>query len=115
MKAPQITIVSVCMVMPFAAIYLLLFTPFLAIEYSTEVVWSMLSVSVLGVVGTSLALFLFNKMVKISSTIFSSSVTYLIPIIAIFWGLMDGETILLHHVFGSITILAGIILINRRS
>ncbi len=113
-KSTRITIVSICMVMPLALGYLLLFTPFTSLKFNDDVLWAIFAVAALGIIGTGLALFLFNKMVKISSTIFSSSVTYLIPIVALFWGIIDQEAIQLHHIIGLITILAGIILINKR-
>jgi len=58
---------------------------------------------------------LFNKLVQISSPIFSSSVTYLIPIVAIFWGVLDGEKLHLSQVFAGLLILFGIYLTNKNN
>ncbi|MFZ2432654.1 MAG: hypothetical protein WAW57_16055 [Lutibacter sp.] len=49
-----------------------------------------------------------NRLVQISSLVFSLSVTYLIPIIAIFWGLLDGEKISFLQFFSGFVILVGI-------
>ena len=70
-------------------------------------------VVLLSTVGTSVALVLFNQLVKGTTAIFASSVTYLIPIVAIFWGFVDGEIITLNHFIGIAIILGGIHLINK--
>jgi drug/metabolite transporter (DMT)-like permease len=69
-------------------------------------------IAILGIVGSSLAVVAFNYLIKISSTLFSSSVTYAIPIVAILWGWIDGETIGLKHFMGVGCILIGIYLVN---
>ena len=70
-------------------------------------------VVLLSTVGTSIALVLFNQLVKGTTAIFASSVTYLIPIVAIFWGFIDGEIITVNHFIGIAIILGGIHLINK--
>ena len=50
-------------------------------------------VSILAVIGTAFALVLFNRLVETTSAVFSSSVTYLLPVVAIAWGVLDGERI----------------------
>ncbi|TAE39357.1 MAG: DMT family transporter [Runella slithyformis] len=66
----------------------------------------------LGVLGSGVASVLFNQIVRISSGLFASSVTYLIPIVAIFWGIFDSENITLQHYVGMAVILSGIYLVN---
>lgn len=68
--------------------------------------------ALLAVVGTAIAVILFNYLVKITSSIFAASVTYLIPIVAIFWGSIDGETIPLIAILCSVVILGGVYLVN---
>ena len=76
-------------------------------------VWESLGyLAILGIVGSSLAIIMFNYLIKVSNTIFSSSVTYAIPIVAILWGWIDGETIGTKHLIGVGCILAGIYLVN---
>jgi drug/metabolite transporter (DMT)-like permease len=48
-------------------------------------------VATLAIGGTALALMLFNKMLKMTDPVFASSVTYLIPVVAVMWGVIDGE------------------------
>lgn len=76
---------------------------------------SLLFISILAVVGTAIAKVFFNKLVQISSPIFSTSVTYLIPIVAVFWGFLDGERLNLLQVFSGGIILFGVYLVNRTS
>ena len=73
---------------------------------------SLLYVVILAFFGTALTKILFNKLVQISSAVFSTSVTYLIPIVGIFWGLLDGERFTLIHLLGAGVILTGVYLVN---
>lgn len=96
-------------------IYLLGFSDLLFHLQNTAGAYTALSyILLLGVVGTALALILFNKLVQLSSPIFTSSVTYLIPIVAMGWGFLDGEDLRLIHLFGMATILSGVYVTNRK-
>lgn len=70
-------------------------------------------VAILGLVGTALALMLFNKLIQISGPVVASSVTYIMPVISVFWGIADGESIGIGQFFGLIAILLGVFIINR--
>jgi drug/metabolite transporter (DMT)-like permease len=65
-------------------------------------------------IGTAVAVILFNRLISISSAVFASSVTYLIPIMATFIGFMAGEVIVWQHIAGMALILAGVLLVNRK-
>lgn len=67
-------------------------------------------ITVLALVGTVLATVFFFMMVQRTSPLFSSMVTYLIPIVALFWGVLDGETVSVYHFLGMSLILSGIYL-----
>tara|TARA_B100000900_G_scaffold123002_1_gene103754 strand:+ start:2715 stop:3548 length:834 start_codon:yes stop_codon:yes gene_type:complete len=93
----------------------LVFTDFYPTLISTKGSWQALAyITILAVIGTSVALVLFNQLVKNSNAIFASSVTYVIPIIAIFWGIIDGEQISINHFLGIGIILTGIYLVNKK-
>jgi len=68
----------------------------------------------LGVVGSALANALFFRLTQSTSALFSSSVTYLIPLVAVGWGVYDGEPITWRHLVAGLVILAGVWLIRRR-
>lgn len=67
---------------------------------------------ILSIIGTAFAVALFSQLISISTTIFSSSVTYLIPIVALCFGLLDGETISITQISSMLIVLAGIFLAN---
>lgn len=68
---------------------------------------------VLGVVGTSIASILFYILIKRSSIVFASMVTYGIPIIAVAWGVYFGESISLLQIASLFIILAGVYIVNK--
>lgn len=69
---------------------------------------------ILAVAGTGLALIAFNKLIKISSPVFAASVTYMIPVVAITWGIIDGEVFKPGYVLWFVLIITGILLVNAR-
>lgn len=71
-------------------------------------------VAVLGIVGSGVAVILFNRLIQMTTALFSSSVTYAIPVVAILWGIWDGEQILWNHLLGLGIIVTGIYLVNKR-
>ncbi|MGO4913422.1 DMT family transporter [Leeuwenhoekiella sp. W20_SRS_FM14] len=102
-------------VMIISALIVLYFSGVLELDLSNNVVSeSLMYIGVLAVVGTGIAKILFNRLIQISSAVFSTSVTYLIPVIGIFWGLLDGELFTLIHFLGAMVILAGVYLVNRK-
>lgn len=74
---------------------------------------SMMYVLILGIFGTALSTVLFNKLIKIKGALFASSVTYLIPIVAVLWGFADGESLSVLHFLGLAGALIGVYMINK--
>ena len=72
-------------------------------------------VVILAVFGTVMAKIIFNNLIQISSPVFASSVTYLMPIVALLWGVFDGELFGLDQGFASLLILCGIYLANNKA
>ena len=81
---------------------------------SGEVSYSIGYIIILALFGTALAKVVFNELVSISSPVFSSSITYLLPIVAIFWGVLDGEKLDWLQLVASIVILGGVYLVTDR-
>ena len=114
LKATAITSVSVLIVSPVALGYLLFFTGYVDKMSVVQGFWeASFYILLLGVMSTGIALILFNKLVQITTPIFTSSVTYLIPVVAIGWGVWDGEALFLTHYAGIAIILGGVYLVNR--
>ena len=80
-----------------------------------ETIDSIIYVLILAVIGTALAKILFNKLIKISSPVFASSVTYSMLIVSIFWGLVDGENFSVYQLIATIIIILGVVLTNKKS
>jgi drug/metabolite transporter (DMT)-like permease len=115
LKALTITSVSLMLIGPLALIYLLLFSPFTTTIAAQEGAWEALSYLILlGFMSTSIATILFNRLIKISTPLFASSITYLIPIVAVMWGLLDGEQLVLGHFIGMAAIIGGVYLANKK-
>ena len=68
---------------------------------------------VLSALGTAFALVLFNRLVQESSAVFASMVTYLIPIVAVLWGMRFGEKYTLTQLLFGIVILLGVYIVKR--
>lgn len=110
-----ITSVSLLLIGPLALFYLLGFTEF-SDRFSThEDAWKAFGfIVLLGMMSTAVATFLFNRLVKISTPLFASSVTYIIPLVAVLWGVWDGEKLFLGHYIGMAAIIGGVYLANRK-
>ncbi|MBL7739141.1 MAG: DMT family transporter [Chitinophagaceae bacterium] len=79
----------------------------------TRVQWAVLNAVLLGITASSFATIIFYMLVQRAGGLFASLVTYGIPFVAVFWGLLDGESITFPEIIGLIIILAGVYLANR--
>ncbi len=95
--------------------FCLLFTDFFSKIFLPENLELLLYFLILGAINSGLAAVLFNYILQISSPVFASSVTYLIPVVATFAGLFDGEKIGLWYYLGMAFILVGIYLLNKKA
>lgn len=106
------TIVSVG---PLAGVVLFGFTDFSEKITTVPGAWQAAGyIAILGLFGTALALVLFNKLIQISNALTASSVTYIMPIISVLWGVVDGEPFHLVQLVGLGAILMGVWMVNRR-
>lgn len=102
--------------------FTIVFLPALVANYLTgtfattishpEASTSLMYIGILSVIGTAIAVILFNILLSKSSALFASSVTYIIPIVAVSIGLAFGENIHLGQVFSMILILGGVFVAN---
>ncbi len=110
-----ITSISLLFIGPFAAVHLFFFTDFTYTLTNEPEAWKAFGfVVLLALMGTAVAGLLFNKLLRISSPIYASSVTYIMPIVAVMWGVIDGEKLLPGHFIGMVAILGGVYLANRK-
>lgn len=71
-------------------------------------------VSLLSIFGTGLAMMLNYRLLSISTPLFASTVTLLMPIVAVLWGVLDGEVLTPKQVVGAVIILAGLIFLRAK-
>ena len=71
-------------------------------------------VSLLSIFGTGLAMMLNYRLLNISTPLFASTVTLLMPVVAVIWGILDGEKLTLMQGFGGLVILAGLIFLRAK-
>lgn len=97
------------------ALILLVLSDFFSIQImqSEEVITSLGFIALLAFFGTAIAKVMFNRFVKMASAVFVSSVTYTLPIVALFWGTLDGERISNFQLLATAIILIGVSLAHR--
>ena len=96
------------------AVIILLYSDFfdLPLTKDTTIQQSIGYIVLLSIFGTAIAKVMFNKLVQISNPVFASSVTYLMPIISVTWGVLDGEAFTSLQVTATLIILAGVYIGN---
>lgn len=102
------------LVMLVPALIVLFCNDFAAVAYKTEVQKALIFVAVLGIVGTGIANIIFFRLIQISSPVFATSVTYLIPVVAFFWGLLDNEMLTPVQFIGAGIILVGVWMAGKK-
>jgi drug/metabolite transporter (DMT)-like permease len=75
--------------------------------------WPFLAACFLGVFGSAIAMVLFNQLIKWTSAIVAVSVTYIIPMVAVGWGVLDGEQVYPSQIVAMVVLLIGVYEINR--
>ncbi|MDY0780360.1 DMT family transporter [Tenacibaculum sp. IB213877] len=96
-------------------LFVLTYTGFFsAFEFTSETKPALFYITILSIFGTGLAKVMFNKLIHMSSPVFSTSVTYLIPIVAVMWGIYDGEKLSFLQLLAGSVILLGVYLANRK-
>jgi drug/metabolite transporter (DMT)-like permease len=111
-----ITAMSFFMVGPIGAVYLFRFTPFVqSFSGNPNALAGIGYLAILAIIGTGLALMLFNHLIQMSSAVFASSVTYFIPVVAVIWGIADGEHFKAGFLFWILLVITGVLLVNTRS
>ena len=96
------------------ALLVLYFSGFFEVIAVEKVQHSVLFILILGVLGTGIANIMFFKIIQISSPVFATSVTYLIPIVAFSWGLLDNEMLTPIQFLGAFIILIGVYLSAKK-
>ena len=113
--ALKITSWSFILIGPLAGFILFFNTNFTHhLIYEDENYINFLYINILGILGSGIAFWVFNLLIKETSSVFASTVTFLIPIIAILWGVIDGETFSPLQAILCLVIFTGIYLIKSK-
>ena len=108
------TVWSFSIIGPMALVYLFGFTQFTNhLSHHPQALSSLGYICILAIVGSALSVIIFNVLIKMAGTVFASSCTYLIPIVAVAWGVFMGETINLMQILSVLAIILSVYLINR--
>jgi len=119
-KLPNISAVAIIgmsfLFLCIPAFFILLSTDFPIFTFKSDflILESIFYIVILAVFGTAIAKVLYIKLLAISSPVFSVSTTYLIPVVAIFWGILDGEEFKLIQFLGTLVILIGVYLVTKK-
>ena len=98
------------------AFIILCFSDFPFSDFASDplIIESIIYIIILALFGTAIAKVLYIKLLAISTPVFSVSTTYLMPVVAIFWGLLDGEEFKLTQFTGTAVILLGVYLVTKK-
>jgi len=110
-----LTITSISFAMVFIPALVYLFsTDFISrLEENPQALPALGYVLILAVFGSAIASIIFNRLIHRTSALFASSVTYLMPIVALYWGFLDGESIQANDFAGMAMIIGGVYLVSR--
>ena len=114
LDSTDITTIVFLIVGPLSGVYIFS-TDFIVLFDNNKAFESLAYITILAIICTALAGVIFYKLIKISSPTFATSVTYLIPIVALFWGFIDGEKLIGQYFVGVALIFSGLYLVNKKS
>jgi len=110
----SIAVISYFVLLGPVLIYLFVGTDFIHTIQDPVNMKGLIYPAILGVVGSALAISLFNILIKLKSVLFAASVTYMIPIVALFFGILDGERFAPINFLWVAAILGGVLLVNKK-
>jgi drug/metabolite transporter (DMT)-like permease len=97
------------------SLFSLYFSDFFKVfSFTKENMIGMGFVATLSVLGTGLAMMLQYRLMSISNPLFASTVTLLMPVVAVIWGVIDGESFTVLQAFGALIIFAGLIFLRKK-
>ena len=114
---PALGIVFMSFLFMFIPAFIVLFFsdfPFSDFTSNPLILESIVYIVILALFGTAIAKVMYIKLLAISTPVFSVSTTYLMPVVAIFWGLLDGEEFKLTQFIGTSIILIGVYLVTKK-
>ena len=115
LKPVTITSFSIVLILPITLYILFFSTPFMEhVQNFNNHKNEFIYVFILGILSTSVATLIFYNLIKIKDTVFASTVTYLMPIVAVIIGLMDGEIVNFYQLSGMGLIILGVYVNSKK-
>jgi drug/metabolite transporter (DMT)-like permease len=111
-KPLQIVSLAFLLIGPVSVIHLL-FTDFSTAVQTEHWLRNLGFIAILAVLGSATALALYYLLIRDTSPVFATMVTYFIPLVAVLWGLGDNEHLTSTMLLSVIFILAGVYIINK--
>lgn len=113
LKGSEITALAFLFIGPVAGL-ILLFTDFSKATISETVFFDLVCIILLGLFGSAVAVIMINYIITKIGAMFASSVTYIIPVFAVIFGVIDGEEVGFLHFLAGIIVLFGVYLVNKK-
>lgn len=108
----QITSLAFFVISPVAVCFLA-FSDFTSAVETENWIRNLGFIAILSIIGSATALALFYLLIRDTSPVFASIVTYFNPVVASIWGLSDNERLTNSMLISIIFIFAGVYIINR--
>jgi drug/metabolite transporter (DMT)-like permease len=108
----QITSLAFLIMSP-VAVLLFLSTDYHGVAETENWLRNLGFIAILACIGSAFALSLFYLLVRDTSPVFATMVNYFIPIVATFWGVLDGESLTSLVIPSLLLIFCGVYLVNR--
>lgn len=112
-SAINLSAAAYCLVAPVGILYLLFSDFTKVLQTHPDAMTSLGAIVFLSLVGTVAASTLFFKLIQMTSALFASTVAFLIPIVAICFGFLDGEKVTIYHFLGMAMILFGVYITRK--
>jgi len=114
LSALEITAITYLIIGPLSGLYLI-FSDFSTVSETENYLLNLGYITILAFLGSVVAIIGFNYLIKHTTAIFAASVTYIIPVFAILWGIFDKESISIFQIISIGVILLGVYLVNRNN
>jgi drug/metabolite transporter (DMT)-like permease len=112
MTSFEITSLAFFFIGPVSIVFLL-FSDFSGVAETDGYILNLVYIFLLSLFSSVICLLIFNMLIKYTTSVFAASVTYIIPIFAIMWGVLDKEVISIQQMFSISIILFGVYLVNK--
>jgi drug/metabolite transporter (DMT)-like permease len=113
LKGVEISTLIFLFIGPLAGIQLL-FSDFSGVTTHPDYLLDLFYIFLLALLSSFIAMIIFYTLMKHTTSVYAASVTYIIPIFAIIWGLIDGESVSSVQMMWISVIVLGLYMVNKK-